>query len=116
MAQRIQTTKARAKTNDHATILRECAESCSSTLAYCLGQGEDHVEENHLKAMVDCAEICNGTANFVARESELHATLMKACAEACGRCAETCEEFEGDETMEACAETCRRCEEACNAM
>lgn len=126
MAQKAQFEKARKTTGGtsgrgatvqamegHLEVLQRCAQTCSETLSYCLEQGGDHAEADHVLALVDCAEVCNFTANFVARDSELTASLLEACADACKRCEESCEEFGDDETMENCANACRECYDAC---
>jgi len=96
-------------------VIRTCANVCNETLAYCLSQGDDHVEENHIKALVDCAAICNLTADFVGRESELADRLRGVCAEASKACQESCEGFDGDETMKRCADACHECAEYCGS-
>lgn len=96
-------------------VVRTCANVCNETLAYCLGQGGDHVEETHIRLLVDCAEICNVTANLVGRGSEYADNLMEVCGEVSKACEESCEGFEGDETMTRCADACRACAEHCGA-
>lgn len=121
MTQKTQMAKGRSGTRTmevgtigpHVEVLQRCAQVCGETLNYCVEQGGDHVEPDHILALVDCSEVCNFTANVAARDSELTAKLLEACAEACKRCEESCEEFEDDETMKACADACRECYEVC---
>lgn len=91
----------------------ECAKTCHQTLTYCLEQGGDHAQPDHVKTLVDCGDICTWTATLHHRQSEFVDQAMELCAEACKSCAEACEQFEGDETMQACAEACQRCYEHC---
>jgi hypothetical protein len=110
------TTSTKAQTNqsnDMTEILQECVRVCQETLAYCLEQGGDHVAQEHFQAMMDCADACEFSLRLVHRGSDLREDAMELCAEASEACAESCEEFEGDERMEACAETCRECAEMC---
>ena len=94
--------------------MKQCATVCNETLTYCLEQGGEHVEPEHLQAMLDCAEICTLTATLHDRKSAFHKQAMALCAEACKACEESCEEFEGDATMQACADACRECYEHCS--
>lgn len=98
----------------------ECRTECQKTLYnYCLDEGGDHAESEHVKLMADCIEICQTAADFMVRNSPLHASVCAACAEVCEECAESCEQIgeqEEDEQMEQCAETCYRCAESCREM
>jgi hypothetical protein len=80
---------------------------------HCLETGEKHVEPVHFRTMLDCAEICQTSANFMLRNSALHAHTCRACAEICTACADSCEAV-GE--MDECVETCRRCAESCRKM
>ena len=90
-------------------IVRNCANVCNETLAYCLTQGGEHVEQEHIKMLIDCVDVCNVTANLVGRGSEFADNFKEICAEVSKACEESCEGFEGDETMARCAEACREC-------
>ncbi len=93
-----------------------CRTECQQTLVYhCLEMGGEHLEKEHVKLMLDCIEICQTAADFMDRQSELHAVVCKACAIVCEACAESCEAIE-DEKMKQCAEACRKCSESCNEM
>jgi hypothetical protein len=93
-----------------------CHEVCLSTLPYCLEQGGMHAEESHVTLLLDCANICQTSADFMLRGSDEHSRICAACAAICQRCADDCDQFDGDEVMEACAESCRRCAESCSQM
>ncbi len=91
-----------------------CRDTCQSTLFnYCLDHG--HTEPDHVRVMADCIQICQTSADFMTRNSALHATTCRACAEVCDACANSCEAME-DEEMKRCAEVCRRCAESCRKM
>jgi hypothetical protein len=86
------------------------------TLSYCLGQGGEHAEQEHIRLLADCAELCQTNENFMLRGSELHTRLCRVCESVCILCAEDCEHFINDETMQRCARVCRRCAVACGRM
>lgn len=93
-----------------------CHVICEQTLTHCLSMGGRHVEAVHLKSLIDCAQICAVSSDFMARDSAVHASVCKACSDACAACAASCEKFGDDEQMKLCAEACRKCEESCRAM
>lgn len=67
-----------------------------------------------MKLMTDCIEICQTAADFMTRDSTLHARISEICAEVCNACAKACEEI-GDDAMMYCAEMCRNCAKSCRA-
>lgn len=99
----------------HTATLLNCAKTCNETLNYCIQQGGNHVQADHLRAMIDCAQVCALGADLAGRDSQLWEAYKAVCAEACKACEESCEAFEGDRTMQACADACRECYEACSA-
>src|SRR6266487_600883 len=94
----------------------ECHRTCVETTAYCLQHGGKHVEADHIKSLLDCAQLCATSADFMVRGSALHPQVCGVCADACTRCAESCEQFGDDAQMKSCAEVCRRCAESCRQM
>ena len=104
--------------------MRACAEecfrchaACEETQAHCIMMGGRHTEPQHLNTLADCAKICETSASFLLRMSDLHPQVCRVCAEACDRCARSCEETDrNDETMRHCIEACRRCEKSCRGM
>ena len=91
-----------------------CRDTCQSTLfAYCLEHG--HTQRDHVRVMADCIQICQTSADFMIRNSPLHAATCRACAEVCDACANSCEAI-GDVEMRKCAEICRRCAESCREL
>jgi len=94
----------------------ECRHTCQETLyTHCLHMGGKHTEPAHVKQMVDCIQICQTAADFMTRQSPLHASICAACADICEACAASCGKI-GGEAMERCAELCRRCAESCRSM
>lgn len=91
----------------------ECHRICQDTIHYCLQQGGEHAEPDHVRLLLDCAQICQTAADFMMRNSDLHPVICEACAEVCQQCFESCDQFDHDAPMRTCAEACRRCAEAC---
>jgi hypothetical protein len=95
----------------------ECHRTCLATVPHCLEIGGEHASQHHITLLLDCAEICQTSANFMLRQSELHARTCGVCAEVCQRCADDCEKMaQGDFQMLACADMCRRCAATCREM
>ena len=94
----------------------ECHNICVETLAYCTGMGGKHTQAAHLKSLMDCIDTCATSANLMLRNSELHPQMCGVCADACERCATSCEQFGDDAQMKACAEVCHRCAKSCQQM
>lgn len=96
---------------------RSCHQACVETMYYCLSKGGDHANPNHIGLLLDCAQICETSADFMSRNSELHAEVCGICAEICERCADDCNTMaESDEQMAACEQECRKCMESCQTM
>ena len=95
---------------------QECHAVCLETTVHCLQMGGQHAEAGHIRTLLDCAEICQTSANYMLRSSPLHHLTCGVCAEACTRCAASCEAFGDDRMMQSCAEVCRRCAESCERM
>jgi hypothetical protein len=96
------------------TACTECHHVClQMAMTHCLQLGGKHVEEEHLKLMMNCAEICQTAGNFMLTNSPLHGAVCQACAEVCNACAQSCEEV-GD--MDECVKACRECAESCEQM
>jgi len=93
-----------------------CRTLCQETLIqHCLEMGGKHLEKEHIKLMLDCIDICQTAADFIDRESALHAHTCAACANVCEACAESCEKI-GSDQMRKCAEICRKCAASCRQM
>ncbi len=90
----------------HSTCLR-------MAMTYCLERGGRHVEQKHLRLMLNCAELCQTSANFMLSDSPMHGRVCLICAEACEACAKSCEQV-GD--MRECVEQCQSCAKSCRSM
>ena len=91
----------------------ECRDTCQDTLySHCLPTGGKHAETEHVKLMADCIQSCQAAADFMRRNSRLHASECAACADVCEACAQSCERL-GDAEMKRCADICRRCAKSC---
>ena len=62
-----------------------CANSCNTTVAYCLEKGGRHADA-HIALMLDCAAICETAATSMSRNSTVHTLICRACAEICRKC------------------------------
>ncbi len=105
--------------DDMLDCIRMCWQSraaCQTVFfTHCLPHGGPHVAPDHVKLMTDCMEICQVAADFMTRDSALHAEICRACAVICDACADSCLEIGGAE-MDRCADICRRCADSCRDM
>ncbi len=105
---------ATASQKDCIQNCQECQTTCSDMLtSHCLNEGGDHVEQSHVKLMLDCIAACAACVDFMSRSSDFRSHYCKACAEICNACADSCEQVGG---MAKCVKCCRKCEESCSAM
>lgn len=91
----------------------DCHAVCVRTLQHCVQKGGRHAEARHLGLLQDCAQICTISADFMLRNSPLHAQVCGVCAEVCEACAQSCEAINDGVQMQACVDACRRCAEEC---
>lgn len=99
---------------DCITQCWECRHECQTALyTHCLEEGGVHLGTDHVKLMTDCIQICQTAADFMTRNSPMHAAICRACADICDACALSCDRIED---METCADACRACSEACHDM
>lgn len=94
---------------------RNCAATCTETLSMCLHEGGEHVQEDHVRVMLDCIEICELSARYMLRNSPRHALTCGVCAEVCYACADDCQLMD-ESFMQQCADECRRCSDLCQKM
>ena len=91
----------------------DCRNECQETLFnVCLDMGGRHVEERHVKLMLDCIAICQTAADCMIRHSSMYDVICSACATICEACADSCERIDGAKMMR-CAEVCRLCARHC---
>lgn len=114
-----QTTSAAFEDMDEET--KECIENCEESnraclraVAYAVAEGSKE-EAQHIRFFLDASDLSRLHVNLMLRESEWHTRIAEVCADACERCAEECDELEG-EPFEACAEACRKAAETCRGM
>lgn len=93
-----------------------CANSCNTTVAYCLEKGGRHANAAQIALMLDCAAICETAASSMGRNSNAHPLICRACADICRKCEDDCRSFGDDPTMQECADVCRKCAESCERM
>ena len=93
-----------------------CANSCNTTVAYCLEKGGRHANAAHIALMLDCAAICETAASSMGRNSNAHPLICRACADICRKCEDDCRSFGDDPTMQECADVCRKCAQSCERM
>lgn len=103
--------------NSQQECIQNCHD-CQTTLgemltATCLAEGGAHVEQRHVKLMLDCMAACRTCVDFMSRNSDFHSHYCGACAAICQACADSCEKIGN---MEACVESCRRCQRSCSSM
>ncbi|HJU08353.1 MAG TPA: four-helix bundle copper-binding protein [Rhodanobacteraceae bacterium] len=102
--------------NDCILACQQCEATCLETINYCLGEGGEHADPQHITLMSACADICDTCARTMLRGAEVHTVVCNACAEVCRQCAASCERMGDDAEVKRCAEACRGCAEACAAM
>ncbi len=103
--------------------VKECIENCSScgdicaeAVSHCLRMGGDYSSPELITLMLDCVHICRTSADVMLRGSEFGGQLCQLCAEIVDRCAAACERFGSDEHMRACTQACRKCADSCREM
>jgi hypothetical protein len=97
--------------NDCELICNACATHC----AHLVAEGK----KDHLRTMrtcQDCATHCAVAAKITASKGPFSDLICTACAEACKRCGEACDQHKDDPMMKKCADECRKCEKACRDM
>ena len=94
----------------------ECVKICQQARAYCLARGGRLGEPALIAALLDCAECCEMGARWLQRSSPFAAEHCALCAAVCKACEAACEAQPDDETLRACADACRRCVDTCLGM
>lgn len=95
---------------------QQCHQVCLKTIQHCLSMGGKHAEASHIHDLTDCAQLCVVAADFMIRQSPLHEKTWGVCADACVRCAESCERLNDSQEMQTCVDACRKCETDCRSM
>ncbi len=82
-----------ASMQDRLKNCQECQTMLNEMLtSHCLSEGGAHVEQTHVKLMLDCAAACAACIDLMSRNSDHHVHYCKACAEICKACADSCEQ------------------------
>jgi len=96
----------------------DCGRICDACGAHCTKLAIEGKKE-HVKTLQycqDCATACKAASCVIARQGPFSELMCTACADACKRCGDACEEIKDDAMMKQCAEECRKCEKACRDM
>jgi hypothetical protein len=100
----------------------DCAGSCTQCADACLAEESVQHLTTCIRLNLDCADVCTATGRVVSRrtgyDAEVTGAVLRACIEACGKCAAECEihAAHGMEHCRVCAADCRRCEQACKEL
>lgn len=92
-----------------------CADACDSCAALNLQVPDTKVLARCIKLNIDCAQLCRVTAGFLARGSELAASICEACIKACEDCREECAQYSMSHCKE-CEAACHLCANECERM
>lgn len=105
-----------AKAGDcsHQSMCAKCQKICEDTLKYCLSKGGKHAAKAHIDALKDCITLCKASAELGSRDSQLLQKLRGICAEACIKCAESCEAL-NDPKLKDCITACQECAKSCTS-
>jgi hypothetical protein len=96
----------------------DCAQACVACSDACLSEPDPRRLLRCVRLTTDCADICVVTGRVLSRsmfpDLDLIRKQIEACAIACHRCAEECEQHQAHhEHCRVCGATCRECLEAC---
>lgn len=99
----------------------ECAQACAACADACLGESTVTDLRHCITLDLNCADVCGATGRVLSRQTsydpEMSDGVLRACRDACERCAAECEQHAGHhEHCRVCAEACRRCAAACDAL
>jgi hypothetical protein len=86
--------------------------ACMEALNFCLQKGGKYAEPKTIRLLTDCAELCRTNADFMVRGSDMYSHTNFACGEVCERTAEVLDRMGDDPVLKACAEACHRCAES----
>ena len=103
---------------DCARACDDCARICELCAAHCGNMLAEGKKEHHrtLQTCQDCATACAAASCITARKGPFSDLICQACADACKRCGDACDQHPNDPLMKRCADECRKCEAACREM
>lgn len=90
-----------------------CYSACTETVSYCLERGGRYAEAAHIRMLLDCAEMARTAADFMLRGSDCHPEVCTLAASMAAACARACAAFSDDPRMKACVDACLRCASSC---
>jgi len=95
----------------------DCYRVCLAMVPHCLHRGGVHASQEHITLLMECAELCQVSARLMLLQSNIHFDVCRVCAKACEHCADNCRSMaSGDAKMLNCAEVCTRCAKSCAGM
>ncbi len=86
----------------------QCSKVCDSTVKMASKKGAKYTAA--VKLMQDCSKICKLSDDM--HGSQFEAKVAALCADACNKCAASCEELK-DKSLQNCIDECRKCETSC---
>jgi hypothetical protein len=86
----------------------QCSKVCDTTAKSAAKKGATYAAAVTL--MKDCSKICKLSDDM--HGSQFEAKVAELCADACNKCAASCEELK-DNSLQNCIEECRKCETSC---
>jgi hypothetical protein len=98
----------------HQATCSSCQKTCEDALKYCQSKGGKHVAKEHINTLKDCIALCKASTDLGSRDSKLLAKLRAVCAEACNKCAASCEAL-NDPKLKDCVEACKECAKSCTS-
>jgi hypothetical protein len=106
---------------DAIAALEECARICTQCADACVAERDPARLRDCIAASLDCADLCAATARILSRQTDadaaVQAAALRACIEACERCATVCEgHADHMDHCQICADACRACDEACREL
>ncbi len=94
------------------TMCSSCQKTCEDALKYCEQKGGKHAAKEHINALKDCIALCKASVDLGARDSKLLDKLRAVCADACVKCAKSCEDL-NDPKLKDCVKACNECAKSC---
>lgn len=94
------------------TTCSSCLKTCEDALKYCEKTGGKHAAKEHIAALKDCIALCKASSDLGSRSSKLTEKLRAVCADACTKCAKSCEAL-NDPKLKDCVTSCNDCAKSC---
>lgn len=106
---------------DALDALEAAARAATQCADACVAERDPARLRDCIAAAQDVADLCAATARVIARQTEadpvVHAASLRACIEACHRCADACDRHGGQfDHCRICADACNDAVAACRAL